>query len=127
MVKENQIGFLQAYLMKTQSGQFAEQLEELERGMLVLLVGLGLEQIGAEELMDEERIDDAFYAWLHTDKDASLGSINTFLSKQIGNQLKPIVAGIWLPFLLISALFIIINAIELAIHYYRKKRVIATI
>jgi hypothetical protein len=121
LVEEKELNFLHGYMLKTRSGDFTEQLEELERGMLLLIVGLGLEKIGAEELLEEDRLDKVFYSWLHSDQDASLGTVNHFVSSQIANQIKPIVIGIWLPFLLISLFFILFNIAETAIYFHSKK------
>ena len=126
LVKEKKMSFLTGYLAKTQSGEFAKQLEELEKGMLIMGVAYGLKHIGAEELiedglLDEERIEKAFYAWLHTDEDASLGSMNEFMTTQICRQIKPLTFSIWLPAILITSLFILTNLIEIGIYYFRRR------
>lgn len=121
VAKKYGLGFLGSYLLAGPKNEISTFLEDTERGMLMLAVGYGLEQIGAEELMDEEQLDKTFYAWLHSDEDASLGSMNGFLSTQICSQIKPLLLGIWLPFLLIPLFFILLNSVELVVYFSKKK------
>jgi hypothetical protein len=113
------LGFLGSYLFASPKHEMVKEIEDLERQALALTISYGLEKIGAGDIIEPEDIDKAFYAWLNNDKGEGLGSMNTFLSTQICYQVKPLIFSIWLPFLIIFGLFIIANAIEVVLFYYR--------
>ncbi|MFT5723504.1 MAG: hypothetical protein ACI9JN_000618 [Bacteroidia bacterium] len=119
------LGFLGAYLLKSPESEMIEHLEDIEKGIIFLFVYKGLEQIGAGDLIEPDQLDETFYSWLHSDGEQSFGSIHEFVSKQINNQVKPLIFSIWLPLLIINALLIGINIVELTLFFYRKRVKIA--
>jgi hypothetical protein len=81
--KKQGLGFLGSYLLKGPENEMVAQLEEYERAIVLILVTMSLEKIGAGNLLEPDQIDEAFYAWLHSDSQDGLGSINTFMSTQM--------------------------------------------
>ncbi len=120
IAKKYGLGFLGSFLLKSPKKDMVNQLEDLERGFVIILVSMGLEHIGAGDIVKADQIDKAFYAWLQNDKSASLGSINSVISNQTSKLVKPIIFGIWSPFLFVCVLFILANLVEIAVFYYRK-------
>lgn len=120
--EEYGLGFLGSYLLISPKNEMVEQLEEVEKAMVMFLVFHGLDHIGAGELIEPEDVDKAFYAWLNNDSSEGLGSMNSFLSTQIIVQLKPLVFGIWLPFVVLFSIFILANAVETGLFLYRKNK-----
>lgn len=110
------------FLLNASQSDMTKQIEELEIGFVTLLVATGLNKIGAEELIEPDQIDKAFYAWIHSDKESSLGSLNEFMSTQICRQVKPLVFSIWLPFIAFCTLFILANCFETAWYFYQQNK-----
>ena len=124
VAEEYHLGFLGPYLLKSQVDQTVKQLEELEKGIILIFVAKALEQIQAEELIVPEKLDDAFYAWLHNEKDQEFTDINQVISHQIMRHLKPLVFSMWLPFIFINSILILITLIEVIVFQYRAKRAV---
>ncbi len=116
------LGFLGSYILHNPKNDMIQQMEDLERGMLILFLSKSLEQIGAGDVIEPDKLDKAFYAWLHADSEANLGTINTFVSAQITEQLNPLVLSIWLPFLMVNLLVILIYLTELVVFLYRQDK-----
>ena len=120
VAKKYGLGFLGSFLLKSPKKDMVNQVEDLERGFIIILVSKGLEHIGAGDIVKADQIDKAFYAWLQNDRSASLGSINSVISNQTSKLVKPIIFGIWSPFLVVCVLVILANLVEIAVFYYRK-------
>ena len=120
--EEYGLGFIGSYLFAAPKHEMVKEIEDWERQALALGITYGLEKIGAGDIVEPEDIDKAFYAWLNNDKGEGLGSMNTFMSKQICIQVKPLVFSIWLPFLIIFSLFVVANLVEVGIFYFRKNK-----
>ncbi|MBR9861231.1 VTT domain-containing protein [bacterium] len=122
VAEEYHLGFLAPYLLHSQIEATVKQLEAIEKGMVMIFVAKALEQIQADELIEPEDLDEAFYKWLHNEKQNEFTDINQVISHQIMRQLKPFIFGIWLPFILINSLLILITVVELIVYNYRTKR-----
>ena len=120
--EEHGLGFLGPYLLQGPESMIIQEIEKWEKEIVTFVVMLGLDKIDAAELVEPEEISKAFHTWLHSDTSEGLGSMNGFLCTQLCNQIKPLVFGMWLPFILIAAFFIIANLIEIAAHRYQKRK-----
>jgi hypothetical protein len=124
IAEEYHLGFLAPYLLHSQIEATVKQLEEIEKGIIMIFVAYALEQIQADELIDPEDIDEAFYKWLHNEKQNEFTDINQVLSYHIMQRLKPFVFGIWLPLIIINSILILITIIEVIVYKYRSKRIL---
>jgi len=124
VAEEYHLGFLGPYLLKSQVDQTVKQLEAIEKGIILIFVAKALEQIQAEELIEPEKLDEAFYTWLHNEKAQEFTDINQVISHQIMRYLKPMVLSLWSPFILINSILILITIIEVIVFQYRANRII---